>query len=381
MYIPRQLDLPSLTKQKSCFLFGPRQTGKSSLIAEELKEAQVIDLLDDDVFLTLQKSARNLESYIQHPKKLVIIDEIQRVPALLNEVHRLIESKKIRFLLTGSSARKLRRHGTNLLGGRAKSRHLHGLVSAELGTRFDLKTALLYGTLPSIYFSKDRWDDLKSYVSDYLKEEIAMEAATRNLSSFSRFLETAAISNGALINYDKIASLSQVKRSTVQNYFQILRDTLIGRDLPAFTKTRDIQSIKTSKFYLFDNGVVNYLKGQRDIYENSAEFGFALEAYLHHELSSYCDYRPGAHTLQFWRSVNGFEVDFLIDGRIAIEVKSTKHHHNDDLKGLHALKRAAPIKRSYLICREQHPRIIEGISLLPVDRFLHDLWAGKIVPT
>lgn len=375
-YIHRQLDLVPILRQKSCFLFGPRQTGKSSLVRHLFKdEAVFIDLLDDEIFLRLQQNPKALGEFrVAKKHRLIVIDEVQRVPQLLNEVHRLIEKEQLRFLLMGSSARKLRKNGVNLLGGRARSRSLHPLVSGELKKAFSLSKALQRGMLPSIYFSDDPWDDLKSYVGDYLTQEILAEAATRNLPAFTRFLEVAAISNGQMINHEKISSDAQVPRTTIQSYYEILRDTLIGRDLPAFRKTKSRKAITTSKFYFFDLGVVNYLKRVREIFENSSDFGFAFEAWVFHELSSYCDYR-GTAELTYWRSRSGFEVDFLLNDEIAIEVKASKSVGPDDLRGLNALSEELKLKRKVVICRENVRRKVGDIEIVPYADFFDELWS------
>ena len=374
MYRSRVLDLTSPTQTKSCFLFGPRQTGKSTLVEHTFPNAVQIDLLDDDIFLRLSQNAKNLGSYIPNSKALVIIDEIQRIPGLLNEVHRLIEKQKIRFVLTGSSARKLRTKGVNLLGGRARSRVLHPFVYPEIKNQFDLKRALTLGSIPSIYLSDSPQDDLKSYVGDYLKQEIIAEAATRNIPAFSRFLEVAAVSNGQMLNYEKIAQDAQVPRSTVQSYYQILRDTLIGQDLPAYRKTTIRKAVGTQKFYFFDLGVVNTLRRVRSVEANTSDFGQVFEAYIHHELSSYVDYHPGSE-LNYWRSKSGFEVDFLLNGEIGIEVKSTRAVNPSDLKGLLALSEDLKLKRRVIVCQEPRPRILGGVELIPWELFLQELWS------
>jgi predicted AAA+ superfamily ATPase len=374
MYITRLINLKKILSEKSCFLLGPRQTGKSSLIDHEFQKHVTIDLLDDEIYLRLQQNPKNLGQYIPDSTKIVIVDEIQRVPVLLNEVHRLIEKRKLKFLLTGSSARKLRKKGVNLLGGRARSRVLHPLVSGELKDKFNLEKSLMYGTLPSIYFSSEPLDDLKSYVSEYLKEEIIAEAATRNIPAFARFLEVAAIANGQMLNYEKVSNDAQVARSTVQSYYQILRDTLIGRDLVAYRKTQTRKAIQTNKFFLFDLGVVNCLNKNKILNENSPEYGFALEAHLHHELSSFCDYK-GNHELNYWRSQSGLEVDFLINAEWAIEVKSTKTLDRGDLKGILAISDDLRLKRKTIVCREPFPRKIGDVEVLPVQIFLEELWS------
>ena len=379
-YFKRELDLTAVLKQKSCFLFGPRQTGKSSLVENVFEGyAIILDLLDNETYLRLQQNPTTLaERIAADPEKIVVIDEVQRVPELLNEVHRSIERYKRRFLLMGSSARNLRRKGVNLLGGRARSRFLHPLVSNELGKKFDLTLALHRGLLPAIYFSDDPWDDLKSYVGDYLTQEILAEAATRNLPAFSRFLEVAAISNGQMVSYEKISNDAQVPRSTVQSYYEILRETLIGRDLPAFRKTKSRKAITTSKFHFFDLGVVNYLKKVRQIPENSSDFGGAFEAWVFHELSSFCDYR-GVEELNYWRSRSGFEVDFILNGELAIEVKATRTVSEGDLRGLRALGEEIPLRQKILVCCETARRKVGDIEIMPYAVFAKSLWEGELI--
>jgi predicted AAA+ superfamily ATPase len=309
----------------------------------------------------------------------VVIDEIQRIPTLLNEVHRQIENNKTRtFLLTGSSARKLRKAGVNLLGGRARTYHLHPLVSDELKDKFDLERALQFGTIPSIYGSEDPWTDLKSYVGTYLKEEIVAEAVTRNIPAFARFLEVAALCCGSLINFEKVSQDAAVPRTTVQNYFQILNDTLIGYTLEPWKRTQTRRPILTPKFYFFDVGVSNYLKRIKTLEDNTPQFGDALETYMFHELKAYADYM-GIDSLHFWRSQSGFEVDFLIDDDIAIEVKSSRRVIKDDLKGLLALSEEMTLRRKILVCRETTPRIVEGIEIMYCMDFMKKLWSGEIL--
>jgi len=372
--VARTLDLRPLVKSKSCFLFGPRQTGKTSLLRAQFPQATVIDLLDEELFLRLQARPVALRDLLPR-SGTVVIDEIQRVPALLNEVHLQIEKNRgLRFILTGSSARKLRQKGVNLLGGRARSRRLHPFVWTEIREQFDLSKVLLHGSLPSIFFSDNPREDIKSYVGDYLREEIAAEAATRNLPAFARFLETAAITNGQILNYQKISNDAQVKRSTAQNYYDILRDTLIGTELEAYRKTRSRKATATSKFYFFDLGLVNYLRGIRELPERTPLYGDALEAYLHHELRSWVDYQ-GDGDVRYWRSSTGtHEVDFILNEEIAIECKATRHASNEDFKGLQALGDEMRLKRKVLVCLENRRRTISGVEILPLQEFLSELW-------
>jgi predicted AAA+ superfamily ATPase len=375
MYIPRELDILSSLKSKSLFLFGPRQTGKTSLIRETLGKFRVYDLLDNDIYLTLSREPKRLRQELQPKEKIIIIDEIQKLPFLLDEVHRIIEKYGVHFLLTGSSARKLRRGGVNLLGGRARSKHLHPFVFPELKKRFSLLKALNRGLIPSIYFSDSPDEDLKAYANDYLKEEIAAEGLTRNVPAFSRFLQVAALCNGLMINYTNISNDAQVPSSTVQEYFQILRDTLIGFDLPAWKKSRRRKPISTSKFYFFDVGVVRYLQNCSQLKKGAPEFGAAFETYLAHELKAFLDYKNMGN-LYYWRSKSGYEVDFIINDSTAIEVKAKTNISPRDLRGIMALKEEKKLANYLVVSLEKRPRIISGVHILPLEDFLIQLWDG-----
>ena len=307
--IGRALELAALLEKKSYFLLGPRQTGKTTLIRNQLPGAVVYDLLDSSVFLALSQDPSRLAEELSPDTKLVAIDEIQRLPELLNEVHRLIEQRGVRFLLTGSSARKLRRGGVNLLGGRARTRYLHPLTWAELGEHFDLARAIAAGTLPSIYFSDDAAADLIAYTGTYLQQEVVAEGATRNVPAFSRFLKVAALCNGTIVNFTNVSNDAQVPRTTVYEYFEILKDTLLLFELPAWRRSVRRKPIASSKYYFFDVGVVGALQG-RQVCPGTPEFGAALETWLMHELTAYSDYRSG-EPLRYWRSTSGFEVDFM----------------------------------------------------------------------
>lgn len=375
MYIPRYLDLNNALKNKSLFLLGPRQTGKSWLIDKNLSKYRVYDLLDNEIYLTLSRNPKRLEEELRKDEKIVIIDEIQKLPFLLDEVHRIIEKYNIHFLLTGSSARKLRRGGINLLGGRARSRYLHPFVFCELKKHFDLLKALNYGLLPSVYFSDSPEEDLKAYAGDYLKEEIAAEGLTRNIPAFSRFLEVAALCNSKMLNYSNISNDAQIPCSTVQEFFHILRDTLIGFDVPAWKKTIKRKPISTSKFYFFDVGVVRHLQNRSQLKKKSPEFGDAFETYFAHELRSYVDYNS-FRKLYYWRSKSGYEVDFVIDDILAVEIKAKENISPRDLRGIIALKEEKKIKRYVVVSLEKRPRQVKGIHILPWQDFLTQLWEG-----
>lgn len=376
-YMERSLDLEQVLEKKSCFLFGPRQTGKTWIIKNRLFKYKYFNLLDNKTFAQLSYSPEILQELITNKDKVVIIDEIQRLPILLNEVQLLIEDKDIHFLLTGSSSRKLKRKGTNMLGGRARIRSLHPLIFSELDKYFELNKALNIGLLPSIYFSDAPDEDLESYIGTYLQEEIASEALVRNIPAFSRFLTVSALSNSQIINYTNIANDSQVPSSTIQEYFQILRDTLIGSDLPVWKKSIKRKPISTSKFYFFDIGITRYLQKRKNLSPGTFEYGEAFETYLHHELKSYLDYTKNGD-LYYWRSSTGQEVDFILNDIAAIEVKSNTTIASKDFKGLRALKEEELLKYYIIIYPGKDERVTEdGISILPYDIFIKRLWDGE----
>lgn len=377
-FVSRALDLAGLARRKSLFLFGPRQTGKTALARNALPGAKIYDLLDADVFLTLSRRPAQLGEELGADDRLVVLDEIQKLPVLLDEVHRLIEQRQTRFVLTGSSARKLRRGGVNLLGGRAPSRTLHPFIHRELRDRFVLTKALDRGLIPSIYFSDRPREDLRAYVGTYLKEEIAAEALTRNVPAFSRFLEVAALSHGTMLNFAAVASDAQVPVSTVREYFHILEDTLLARPVPAWTRTRTRKAIGTAKHYFFDVGVVRHLQHRSGLSRRSPEFGEAFESYIFHELGTYIDYTEPV-PLAYWRSTSNFEVDFVLADKTAIEVKAKEPVGERDLRGLRALKEEALLKHYVVVALEQRPRTVDGIRILPWQAFLGALWEGAFV--
>jgi uncharacterized protein len=374
-YIERILDLPALMEKKSHFLFGPRQTGKTSLIRHTLKGVKVYDLLDTSIYLALSQNPSRIGQELTAKDRIVVIDEIQRLPILLNEVHRLIETRGIRFLLTGSSARKLRRGGVNLLGGRARTKYLHPFTYKELGDKFDLARAMERGLLPSIYFSDDPRADLQAYAGSYLQEEIVAEGATRNLPAFSRFLKVAALCNSQIVNFTNISNDAQVARTTVYEYFGILKDTLILYELPAWRKSKKRKPLASSKYYFFDVGVVSVLQG-RKFRPGTPEFGEAFETYLMHELISYSDYGSGEN-LSYWRSTSGFEVDFIIGDHTAVEVKAKENLSASDLKPLRALSEEKKLKRYLCVSLEPRRRRFEEVMVLPYRDFLEALWNGE----
>jgi predicted AAA+ superfamily ATPase len=375
-FVERALDLRALVAKKSHFLLGPRQTGKTFLITHVLPDLRVYDLLDTATYLALSQNPGRLEQELTPADRVVVIDEIQRLPELLNEVHRLIERRRVRFLLTGSSARRLRRGGVNLLGGRARTKHLHPLSYRELGDRLDLSAVARRGLLPSIYFSDGPAADLHAYTGSYLEQEVLAEGATRNVPAFSRFLKVAAASNATIVNFTKVASDAQVPRTTVYEYFDILRDTLVLHELPAWRKSRKRKPLASSKYYFFDVGVVATLQG-REFRPGTPEFGEAFETYIMHELVCHRDYVSG-EPLTYWRSTSGFEVDFILGDHTAIEVKAKETVSERDLRSLAALAEERKLKRFLCVSLDRRPRTVGGVRILPWRQFLDDLWGGSL---
>jgi len=381
-YINRNVDLCKILENKSLFLFGPRQTGKSSFIKNQLMNNDIamfwtlldgrlrLKVLADPSILRQEVEVRNLRDCI------IIIDEIQKCPELLDEVHFLIEERNIRFLLTGSSARKLRNSGVNLLGGRATQRHFHPFNFAEIGNHpnYNLSYIFEHGLLPSMFLSSDIEEDLSAYVDTYLTEEIAAEGFSRNIPNFARFLTVASVSNSQLINYTNIASDSQVPVQTVKQWFQVLEDTLLGYQVESFTNTKKRKAITTSKFYFFDIGIARALRNIPAPKENTTEFGEYFEHLICMELKSWIDYKHPRSKLTYWRSNSNMEVDFCIDEEIAIEVKSSSNVTEKHLKGLKALREEGIFKRYVVVCQEEHPRITDGIEILPWKYFFEELW-------
>jgi predicted AAA+ superfamily ATPase len=373
--IPRILALRDFLKKKSHFLFGPRQTGKTFLIRHDLEDILSYDLLDSSVFATLSRNPGRIGEELGPRARMIVIDEIQRLPDLLFEVHRLIEERGIRFLLTGSSPRKLRRGGVNLLGGRARTKYLHPLCWRELGDRYDLAQAVRRGLLPSIYFSDDPAADLQAYTGSYLQQEIVAEGATRNIQAFSRFLRIASLANGTVVNFTNIANDAQVPRTTVYEYFEILKDTLLLHELPAWQKSTSRKPLVSSKYYFFDVGVVGALRGS-EFRVGTTEFGVAFETLLMHEFACYRDYQDG-DPVSFWRSQSGYEVDFILGNHTAIEAKAKRNVGDADLRSLRALAEEKGLKRYLCVSLDPRPRTMGNITVLPFAQFLEELWSGK----
>lgn len=385
-YIKRTLRLNKRLATKSQFLLGPRMTGKTTYIRNELQDRvslswNLLDgrlrmrVLSDPGILKEEIEARDLHDC------LVVIDEIQKAPLLLEEVQFLIEERNIRFLLTGSSARKLRSGGVNLLGGRAGHITMHPLVFPEIqDTNYTLERIFQSGLLPSAFCSEHPDEELNDYVALYLNEEIQAEGVTRKLPQFSRFLEVAALSNTQMINFTNIASDVGVSRQAVTGWYQVLVDTLIGYELPSFTNGKKRKTYGMPKFYFFDLGVARALQNAPVPTSIQTEYGAFFEHYVFMELRSYLDYIQSKEVLSYWRTTSNFEVDFVLGEKVAIETKTTKKADSKDYRGLKAFMEEGICGRYILVCCEERPRKLgNGIEVMPWKYFLQLLWDGKIV--
>ena len=362
--------------EDSIFLFGARQTGKSTALRQQFPREIYIDLLNSEVRNRLERRPSLLYEMLKGKAEgtIVIIDEIPEVPTLLNEVHRLISEKNLRFVLCGSSARKLKRKGTNTLGGRAYPVFFHPLVSAELPD-LDIDRAVNYGMIPSHYLAKNPERRLSAYIDVYLKEEIKEESLVRNLLAFQRFLEVAAISNGEILNNRNIAQECGVNASTVSSYFDILEDTLVGYRIPAYTKVVQRRLVQAPRFYFFDVGVANYLMHRSRLVRGTPEYGHAFEHLVIQELIAYMHYTHQDERISYWRTYAGTEVDVIIgDARIAIEIKSVEEVLPKHLKGLKSFGEEHPNCRRIIVSHDIIPRRIGDIDCIPVKDFFRRLW-------
>jgi len=365
----------------STFVWGARQVGKTTLIRETYPDVVFYDLLQAKDFERLLRNPSLLgeDLAMLNSGDIVVIDEVQKIPQLLDEVHSLIFSKNIRFILSGSSPRKLKRYGANLLGGRALKSVLYPLVSAEIPD-FDIHKAVRYGTLPRHYLISDPWKRLSAYIGVYLNEEIREEALSRNLRTFSRFMETAAFSNGEMLVYKNIAQDCGIDYRTVKDYFEILVDTLVGYIIPSFTHTQKRRSIQAPKFYYFDVGIANYLRNRRNIQLGSADFGQAFEHFIIQELIAYLGYNEKEERLTYWRTSSGYEVDAIIgNGRIAIEIKSVEEIQSRHLKGLKAFREEFLDCRLIAVSFDARPRVSNDVEIFPATEFLKKLWMHEII--
>ncbi|MFH1564639.1 MAG: ATP-binding protein [bacterium] len=368
-------------ERESCFLWGPRQSGKSTLLKTLFTDSPYYDLLLSDEFERLNRKPSLLreELLADRPTAPVIIDEVQKIPQLLDEIQWLIVNKNIQFILCGSSARKLRRGSGNLLGGRALKYQLFPLVSQEIPD-FDLMRALNQGCLPRHYQADNMAPMGRSYVGDYLKEEIAAEALTRNIPAFARFLEAASFSNGEVINFINIARECGVSGPTVKEYFQILVDTLLARFVPAFQKKPKRRVILAPKFYLFDVGIANTLLKRGVISAGSEIFGRAFEHFIFQEIIAHSHYSGLEYAVSYWRTASGFEVDFILgDQDAAVEVKGASEVHSQHLRGIKAFKEEYNPKKTIVVSLDKKMREVEGITIMPWKIFLKNLWAGSII--
>lgn len=387
-YINRILDIQDRLKRKSMFLFGPRQTGKTAMIDNQL---------DDDVRLVWSLLNANIRRRCQSDPSvlrdelatrgikdgLVVIDEIQKVPDLLDEVHLMIEETDIRFLMTASSARRLRETGVNLLGGRAGKMNLHPFVWPEIRQfKPTLDRILTYGMLPSVFLSEEPDEVLDDYINVYLQEEISGEGLVRQLPKFERFLEAAALTNSQEINYSNIASDVMMSRDSIREWYGILYDTMIGFAIPPYTRTKKRKAVETERFYYFDVGLVRFLLNLTEVSDTHSEYGKLFESYIAQELSAYLDYGRKRERLSYWRTrQSSFEVDFTIGDQVAVETKTTKLvNEKKDLRGLRALKEEGIFKKYIVVSRDEISRTTDdGILMLPWTVFLDELWAGRIV--
>ena len=365
----------------SIFLFGARQTGKSTFLEQQFKDATLIDLLDGDLKRRFRERPALLYDMLQDKPEdsVVVIDEIPEVPDLLNEVHRLIQKKHLRFVLCGSSARKLKRRGYNTLGGRAIPCYFYPFVSAELPD-FDLDRALLYGMLPPHYLAKNPQRLLSAYIDVYLKEEIMEEALSRNVQIFQHFMNVAALSSSEIVNYASIAADCGVSAKTVKEYFGILEDTLIGYTLPAYTKTIKHKVVQAPKFYYFDVGVYNYLMKRTTLAPGTPEYGHAFEHFVVQEVRAYFGYRHNDKSLSYWHTYSHKEIDLVIgEAEIGLEIKSADEIQSKHLANFKDYQDEFPESRCIVVSRDKISRRQGNIELYYITDFLHKLWKDEII--
>ena len=378
-YFYRRLIFP----EKSFFLWGPRQSGKTTLLKHRYPHAYRIDLLRTDERMRYEREPHRLRELV-HALPLdqrVVIDEIQKVPALLDEIHFLIQETGRDFTLCGSSARKIRRAHANLLGGRALKRELLGFSALELGEAFELERMLNHGPLPPHYLASEATELQAAYVDQYLKEEILDEGLVRNLPAFDQFLRAAAIGDTEAVNFTNIARESGVASSTIKGYYEVLEDTLVGAFLPAFTRRPKRRVQHAPKFFFRDVGVVNYLLRRQRVLPGSETFGKAFENWIFHELSSYGRSLAHAFDLSYWRLSTGVEVDFILgNGEVAIEVKGKEKVRAHDTRHLLQFRKDHPeVRELLLVSCESETRVTdEGVTILPWRVFLDRLWAGEV---
>ena len=367
---------------QSFFLWGARQTGKSTLLKMQFPDAQKFDLLLSDEYERLRRSPQLLREIVMadNTDNLIIIDEIQRIPELLNEVHWLMTNKNTRFILSSSSPRKILRSETNLLGGRALRYELFPFVSAEIPD-FDLLKALNNGLLPRHYLNSNAARLLSAYIGNYLKDEIVREAQIRNIALFANFLQAAAFSNGEMVNYSNIATDCGISVNTVKSYFQILEETLIARFVPSYQFKPKRRVIQAPKFYFFDVGIANYLLKRTNIAFKSENFGYAFEHFIYQELYAHSHYSGLDYPISYWRTSSQLEVDFILgQHQVAVEVKGSDNVSSRHLRGLRAFMEEYEVEKAIVVCTEPYARLVENIYILPWKDFLEKLWKGEIIP-
>lgn len=366
-----------LSSRKSFFLFGPRGVGKTTWLKHHLPQALFVNLLRAEFHTPLAANPGRLEALIPPDyDDWVIIDEIQRLPTLLNEIHNLIEARRLNFILTGSSARTLRRKGVNLLAGRALTHHMHPLTTAEQQDAFSLRDSLQFGHLPARFSENDPAKYLKDYVQTYLWEEVMQESLTRNIGHFSRFLEVASFCQGETLNISNIAREAHIKRPVVENYFSILEDLLIATRLPVFARKAKRKLVSQRKFYFFDAGAFRAVR-PLGVLDSEAEIdGPALETLVLQELRALNDYRGYDYQIFFWRTRNNLEIDFILDGPhglLAMEIKRSTHIQPKDTRALKEFKKDYPDARCFIFYGGTATLYLDDITALPIERTLKNL--------
>ena len=376
------IDLP---ERQSAFLWGPRKTGKTTYLKANFPNSLVFDFLKTDLMVEFLKRPALIreqllaksENFMKYP---IILDEVQKVPHVLDEVHWLIENKGLRFILCGSSARKLKRGQANMLGGRAWRYEMFPLTTPEIG-EVDLLRALNQGLIPVHYIQENYKRSLRAYVQDYLKEEVFAEGVTRNIPAFSRFFEAMGYSHGELTNYSNIARECGVDSKTVREYYQILVDTLLGKMIPPFKKRQSRNVIsKTHKFYLFDVGVAGAITNRLIQTERGELFGKAFEHFILMEILAHSSLRELHYGINYWRTKSGLEVDFVLGGgEVAVEIKGAKQVEKKDIRPMKAFVDEHRPKKALVVCNEPEQRVHDQIRILPWRKFLRDLWGGEII--
>jgi uncharacterized protein len=364
----------------SLFVWGARQTGKSTLLKQVFGQALVFDLLNTDTLRRFTKRpAEFREIVLATDHTTIVVDEIQKVPELLNEIHWLIENTDKRFIMSGSSPRKILKQGVNLLGGRALRYELYPLSFSEIPD-FDLNKALNQGLLPKHYDAKSYQNLLSAYIGAYLEEEIIAETKIRNRQVFYGFLEKAAFSNGEIVNYTNIASECGVSGPTVKEYFTILQETMLGRFVEPFQKKPKRRVVQAPKFYFFDLGIANFLLKRKNIEQGTETFGAAFEHFIYMELQAYAQYSGKRFPISYWRTTSQLEVDFILgDHQLALEIKSTDNVQNKHLNGLRAFNEEYETNRNIVVSLDPYPRKINDIDVLPWKVFLTKLWSGELI--